>query len=69
MLAHRNMQRHPSTMSRLVLPLIFGVLLISKPLPSQAQDESLAGSFLSGTILTKITNLIKNYFLRLMQIY
>ncbi|XP_037720287.1 protein masquerade [Drosophila subpulchrella] len=46
------MQRHPSTMSRLVLPLIFGVLLISKPSPSQAQDESLAGSFLSGLLDT-----------------
>jgi len=53
MLAHRNMQRHPSTMSRLVLPLIFGVLLISKPSPAQAQDESLAGSFLSGKNSTK----------------
>nr|XP_036672047.1 protein masquerade [Drosophila suzukii] len=52
MLAHRNMQRHPSTMSRLVLTLIFGVLLISKPSTSQAQDESLAGSFLSGLLDT-----------------
>ncbi|XP_036672047.3 protein masquerade [Drosophila suzukii] len=52
MMTHRNMQRHHSTMSRLVLPLIFGVLMISKPSPSQAQDESLAGSFLSGLLDT-----------------
>ncbi|XP_043648973.1 protein masquerade isoform X1 [Drosophila teissieri] len=46
------MPRHSSTMSRLVLPLIFSVLLFSKPFPSQAQDESLAGSFLSGLLDT-----------------
>ncbi|XP_039149313.1 protein masquerade isoform X2 [Drosophila simulans] len=46
------MPRHSSTMSRLVLPLIFSILLVSKPSPSQAQDESLAGSFLSGLLDT-----------------
>ncbi|XP_017127995.1 protein masquerade isoform X1 [Drosophila elegans] len=52
MLDHRNMQSFPKTMSRFVLPLIFSILLVSKPLPSQAQDESLAGSFLSGLLDT-----------------
>ncbi|XP_052847387.1 LOW QUALITY PROTEIN: protein masquerade [Drosophila gunungcola] len=52
MLDHRKMQKFPNTMSRIVLPLIFSILLVSKPLPSQAQDESLAGSFLSGLLDT-----------------
>ncbi|XP_044313974.1 LOW QUALITY PROTEIN: protein masquerade [Drosophila rhopaloa] len=52
MLDHHKMQRFPNTMSRFVLPLIFSILLVSKPSPSQAQDESLAGSFLSGLLDT-----------------
>ncbi|KAH8329669.1 hypothetical protein KR074_007474 [Drosophila pseudoananassae] len=54
MLDHRNKPRLPmsTTMSSVLLPLILGLLLVSGPSPSQAQDESLAGSFLSGLLDT-----------------
>ncbi|KAH8303655.1 hypothetical protein KR018_009658 [Drosophila ironensis] len=48
MLNHRNMP----TMSSLLVALIFSLLLVASPSPAQAQDESLAGSFLSGLLDT-----------------
>lgn len=55
-----------TTMSSLLLPLTLSLLLISGPSPSQAQDESLAGSFLSGKKLLKllIFNIYKLFILR-----
>ncbi|XP_017019555.1 protein masquerade [Drosophila kikkawai] len=47
MLDHRN-----NTMSSWVLALILSILLASAPGPAKAQDESLAGSFLSGLLDT-----------------
>lgn len=43
MLGYRNI-----TMRSWALALIFSLLLVSVPRPVRAQDESLAGSFLSG---------------------
>ncbi|KAH8260494.1 hypothetical protein KR038_002329 [Drosophila bunnanda] len=52
MLEHRN-----TTMMSWALALIFSVLLASAPGPAKAQDESLAGSFLSG-LLDTITSTV-----------